>query len=57
MAREKRGRRGGQGENALSIKYDNVHIQLRIIVKLPVNPNVTLFLYGGFEVQAKPQAS
>ena len=47
---------GGQGENVWS---DNVHIQLRIIIKLPVNPNITLFfyLYRGLEAQAKPQAS
>ena len=32
MVREKRGGRGGQGEDAWSIKYDNVHIQLRIII-------------------------
>ena len=28
---------GGQGEDVWSIKFDNVHIQLRIIIKLPVN--------------------
>ena len=33
---------GGQGEDVWSIKYDNVHIQLRIIINLPVNPNITL---------------
>ena len=50
--------RGGQGEDAwsINIKFDNVHIKLRIIIKLPVNPNF-LYLYGGFEVRAKPQAS
>ena len=39
-------------------KYDNILIKLRIIIKLPVNPNIK-FLYhcGGFEVRAKPQAS
>ena len=59
MVKEKRGRRGGQGEDAWSIKFDNVHIQLRIIIKLPVNPNITLYfyLYMGLEAQAKPQAS
>ena len=41
MVKEKRGRRGGQGEDAWSIKFDNVHMQLRIIIKLPVNPNIT----------------
>jgi len=40
MVREKR---GGQGEDAWSIKYDNVHIQLRIIIKFPVNP-IIIFL-------------
>ena len=58
MVREKRGGRGGQGEDAWSIKFDNVHIQLRIIIKLPVNSNITLSLsMRGLEVQAKPQAS
>ena len=38
-------------------KYDNILIKLRIIIKLPVNPNIKLYLYGGFEVRAKPQAS
>ena len=58
MVREKRGGRGGQGEDAWSIKYDNVHIKLRIIIKLPVNPNITLSLsIRGFEVRTKPQAS
>ena len=47
MVKEKRGRRGGQGEDTC-IKFDNVHIQLRIIIKLPVNPNITLFfIYTG----------
>ena len=41
MVKEKRGRRGGQGEDAWSIKFDNVHMHLRIIIKLPVNPNIT----------------
>ena len=45
MVREKRGGRGGQGEDAWSIKFDNVHLQLRIIIKLPVNPNIT-FIRG-----------
>ena len=44
MVKDKRGRRGGQGEDAWSIKFDNVHIQLRIIIKLPVKPNI----YCGF---------
>ena len=44
MVKKKRGRRRGQGEDAWSVKYDNVHIQLRIIIKLPVNPNITLSL-------------
>ena len=37
-------------------KVDNVHIQLRIIIKLPENPSITLFfyLYGGLEAQEKP---
>ena len=30
---DKRGRRGGQGEDAWSIKFDNVHTQLRIYHK------------------------
>ena len=39
-------------------KYDNILIKLRIIIKLPVNPNIKLSLsIGGFEVRAKPQAS
>ena len=38
-------------------KYDNILIKLRIIIKLPVNPNVKLSLHGGFEVRAKLQAS
>ena len=48
-----------EGEDVWSIKFDNVHIQLRIIIKLPVNPNITLFfyLYGGLEAQAKPHKS
>ena len=50
MVKEKRGRRGGQGEDAWSIKFDNVHIQLRIIIKLPVNPNITLFFFYLYEV-------
>ena len=29
---------GRPREDTLLIKYDNVHIQLRIIIKLPVNP-------------------
>ena len=58
IVRGKRGRRGGQGEDGWSIKFDNVHVQLRIILKLPVNLNITLFyLYGGLEARAKPQAS
>ena len=61
MVKEKGGRRGGQGEDAWSIiKFDNVHTQLRIIIKLPVNPNIALFffyLYVGLKAQAKPQAS
>ena len=44
MVKEKKGGRGDQGEDAWSVKFDNVHIQLRIIIKLPVNPNITLFL-------------
>ena len=32
MVRKKRGGRGGRGEDAWSINYDNVHIQLRIII-------------------------
>ena len=55
MVKEKSGRRGGQGEDAWSIKFDNVHIQLRIIIKLLVNPNITL--YFTLEARAKPQAS
>ena len=43
MVKEKGGRRGGQGEDAWSVKFDNVHVQLRIIIKLPVNPNITLY--------------
>ena len=37
-------------------KVDNVHIQLKIIIKLPENPSITLFfyLYGGLEARAKP---
>ena len=40
-------------------EVDNVHIQLRIIIKLPENPSITLFfyLYGGLEARTKPQAS
>ena len=40
-------------------KVDNVHVQLRIIIKLPENLSITLFfyLYGGLEARAKPQAS
>ena len=38
-------------------KYDNILIKLRIIIKLPVNPNIKLSLYGGFEVRPNPQAS
>ena len=54
MVKEKRGRRGGQGEDAWCIKFDNVHIQLRIIIKLPVNPNITLFLsIHGFRCLSK----
>ena len=43
MVREKRGGRGGQGEDACG-KYDNILIKLRIIIKLPVNPNIKLSL-------------
>ena len=59
MVKEKRGRRGGQWEDTWSIKFDNVHIQLRIIIKLPVNPNITLFFYlhVDLDARAKPQAS
>ena len=57
MAKEKRGRRGGQGEDAWSIKFDNVHIQLRIIIKLPVKSHYIFYLYVGLEARAKPQAS
>ena len=38
-------------------KYENILVKLRIIIKLPVNPNIKLSLSGGFEVRAKPQAS
>ena len=39
-------------------KYDNILIKLRIIIKLPVNPNIKLSLsIRGFEVRPKPQAS
>jgi len=42
MVKEKRGGRGGQGEDAWSIKYDNVHIQLRIIIKLPITLSLSI---------------
>ena len=59
MVREKRGGRGGQGEDAWSIKFDNVHIQLRIIIKLPViqTSHYIFYLYVGLEARARPQAS
>ena len=44
IVREKRGVRGDQGEDAWSIKHDNVRIKLRIIIRFPVNPNITLSL-------------
>ena len=54
MVREKRGGRGGQGLDAWSIKFDNVHIQLKIIIKLLVNPNITFFLsIQGFRSPSK----
>ena len=60
MVREKRGGRGGQAEDAWSIKYDNVHIKLRIIIKLPCSKSKhhTFFIYSGvlkFEQSLKPQ--
>ena len=57
MEKEKRGRRGGQREDAWCVKFDNVHMQLRIIIKLPVNPNTTIcfYLYMGLDARAKPQ--
>ena len=57
MVKEKRGRRGGQGEDAWSIKFDNVHIQLRIIIKLPVNPNITLFFLSIREFRCPSKVS
>ena len=45
----RRGGRGGWREDAWFIKYDNV--QLRNVIKFPVNPN-----NGGIEAQAKPKA-
>ena len=56
MVREKRGGRGGQGEDAWSIKYDNVHIKLRIIIKLPVNPNITLSSKASSLIKPKSKA-
>ena len=55
LVKEKSGRRGSQGEDAWSIKFDNVHIQLRIIIKLPVNPNITLYILSirGFRSPSK----
>ena len=49
MVREKRGGRGGQGEDVWFIK----------LINLPENQSITLFfyLYGGLEARAKPQAS
>ena len=41
---------GGEAKGKIyiwSIKYDNVHIQLRIIIKLPVNLNITIYTWGG----------
>ena len=57
MVKEKRGGRGGQGEDAWSIKYDN-HIctQLRII-KLPVNPSIILFKKSIWGVRSPSKAS
>ena len=50
---------GGEAKGKMhSGKYDNILIILRIIIKLPVNPNIKLSLpIRGFEVRAKPQAS
>ena len=41
MVKEKRVGGEVQGKMPWSIKFDNVHMQLRIITKLPVNPNIT----------------
>ena len=56
MVREKRGGEGRPRGRCMVYKVDNVHIQLRIIIKLPENPSITLFfyLYGGLEARAKP---
>ena len=59
MVKEERGGRGGQGEDAWStcIKFDNVLIQLRIIIKLPVNPNITLYILSIQGVGSPSKAS
>ena len=42
---EERREVGGEAKGKMhGLKYDNVHIKLRIIIKLPVNPNITLSL-------------
>ena len=60
----KREEAGGEAEGKMHglqsmIMFTN--IQLRIILKLPVNPNIKRLkkfnLYGGLEAQAKPKAS
>ena len=52
MVREKRGGRGGQGEDAWSMKYDNIHIKASSKSK-----HHTFFIYTGvlkFEQSLKP---
>ena len=54
MVREKRGRSGGQGEDAWSIKYDNVDIHHKASSK---SKHHTFFTYMGvlkFEQSLKP---
>ena len=46
MVRKKRGGRGGRGEDAWSIKYDNVHIQLRMIINSNASKHTFLYLRG-----------
>ena len=53
MVREKKGGRGGQGEDAWYIKYANVHTQLRIIINFHKFKHHNFFIYTGFRSPSK----
>ena len=63
MLREKRGGRGGQGEDAWFAKYESIEIccsqrtKIHLNSKLPsgiVNPNNLILYLQGLEAQVKP---